>query len=342
MMLNKFTVEECQRPQILCKKCSIPFNKQEMRVTIKKIMMSTEYYHLPCFTPRFNQYIIEKNIIIKLNQENTKIFKDWLENWNSNFFPLDQIPPEKMKATLMLQDKSLTTSATRRRRMLIEIFLFLEINDISKVLPFVSKEFYHTTWEPELWKCLIKRDFLEISTESENWKHSYLKLYVSCCLECKEIPSEENFYRCPLIKRVLCNKCRKTDKYKLLCKSDIKSCFDIDAKCLGINFGQAFCNNQVVYKCYLLKAIEKFREKNKDAVLSKLYEELDENCKLVRDVKDINYCKMDKDYGLNFSKPNWDERNEDKNYRAIYSFIRSGRGKIYYNKIFSKNKGNKA
>lgn len=48
---------------------------------------------------------------------------------------------------------------------------------------------------------------------------------------------------------------------------------------------------------------------------------------------------MEKNYGVNFSKPNWDERNEDKDYRAIYSFIRSGRGKINYNKIFSKNKG---
>ncbi|OMJ66198.1 hypothetical protein SteCoe_37055 [Stentor coeruleus] len=344
MLMNSFIIEDSPTGLTYCFVCGVKLEKFEMRVHIKKKMRKSEFYHLKCFKPRLPQYIREKDITInKLEDGHKKIFQEWINDWNSKYFPLDSQPTSNNAISTLMHDKSLSTTATRRRRILIEVFKFLDIYDLSKSLALVNKEYYHATWEPELWRCLIVRDFNEEASIDNNLRHKYFELFKTCCIECKKIPNRCNYYMCPLIKRILCLNCKNLDKYKLIGKTEIKTLYKICPKVLNIKFGISRKLVSVVYYGLFLELLKNFRQKNKKTVLDKLYEELDDNCKLVRDIKEIDTANMDKAFEkfgrIERIEPNWDCDNHDKDYKMLYNFIRSGHKKANFKKIFQSYKG---
>ncbi|OMJ75811.1 hypothetical protein SteCoe_24947 [Stentor coeruleus] len=226
--------------------------------------------------------------------------------------------------------------------MLIEVFKFLDVYDLSKSLALVNKEYYHTTWEPELWRYLIVRDFKEEISIETNLRHRYLELFMNCCIECKKFTDNDNYYVCPLIKRVLCWPCRRLNKYKLISKTEIQTLYKISPSLLNLKFGIAHRRASVIYKGLFLESLKNFRQKNKKFVLEKLYEELDDNCKLIRDIKEIDIANMDKVFEryekILKVEVNWDCSNHDKEYRKLYKFIRNGTAKVNFKKIFKNLK----
>ncbi|OMJ66197.1 hypothetical protein SteCoe_37054 [Stentor coeruleus] len=338
MQMNSFIVEDSPTNFVSCTICKVQIQKQEMRVRIVRYT-KLEYFHLNCYTPSLPQYIREKDLCVsKLGEENKKTLKVWLDNWNKKYFPLDSQPSSDNAISSILHNKSLLTNATRRRRILIEVFRFFDIYDLSKSLALVNKEYYNASWEPELWRFFLVRDFNIVVSSDMNFRHKYLEVYVKCCFECKKIPQENDYYISPLIKRVLCLNCKELPKFKLIFKSDIKRIFKVNANLLDLKFGKGLGGSSVVYQWILIKALRNFREKNKQFVLSKLYEELDDNCKIVRDVKDINTDYEPLGVAMN-SDIYVGTDNHNKDYRKLFDFIRNGTTKIDFGKIFKNHKG---
>lgn len=340
MQMNSFIVEESPTYLVNCPTCGGNLQKSEMRVRIAR-NTKIEYFHLNCFTPTLPQYIREKDLtFFKLGVENKKKFKLWLDNWNKKYFPLDSQPSSSNAINTILHSKSLSTNATRRRRILIEVFRFFDIYDLSKSLALVNKEYYNATWEPELWRFFLVRDFNVIALPDKNYRHRYLEMYVKCCFECKAIPEEKSYYVSPLFKRVLCAQCKALPKFKLIFKSDIKRLLKVDSSLLNLKFGKGLGGSSVVYQGVLIQSVKSFREKNKEFVLNTLYEELDDNCKLVRDIKNTNATNFDQifneltDYHI-FLDPN----NRDKDYKKLLNFIKNGTTKVNFMKIFQRHKG---
>ena len=231
MKMTSFNVTQAPTCKTKCATCMLLIDKNQIRIH-QHIYDHDYYYHLACYTPKLKQYIREDDIHMKLNDESKKIFSEWLSNWNSNYFSL-----ENVKIVPNLGMKSITTMDFKYKRAFIEIFKFFEFSEILRIFCLVNKNFYHISWAEEVWHDFYVRDFKE-DTQCENWKKEYIVQYNNRCIECKKIPSVLTFYICPMIKKIICKQCLKLPKFEIFYKSKIYNVYQINPKSLDLKFGQ--------------------------------------------------------------------------------------------------------
>ncbi|OMJ69623.1 hypothetical protein SteCoe_32602 [Stentor coeruleus] len=338
MLMNWITVQDSGFTNMPCKVCLTHISNKTIGVGLG--VYPKHFTHLECFKPQVKKYIRNCDIYTSLKYDSSKsIFNEWLENWNSNFIPLDKPIEYNKNAKNLYCIKTIKTQPPKKRRVFIEIFKYFDIYDLLKNLSQVCKGFYHTAWESELWWFLITRDFKIIPNINENLRHYYLKLFTSACLECQKILKSNDFSRCPLIKRVLCFKCKTFPKYSFITKQEIKDFYGFDPKILKIHF-ELSCirHSQIVYLSTFLNELYKFREKNKRDLLEKLYVGHNEHCEIVKFVEGIDIGKMDKGivrkYGFKIIEISWSERLENKDYFKVFKYVRTGKSKISFKRLF--------
>ena len=147
-----FKVEYCKSYSIYCKTCRLKFKEKDIQIIYSSY--TTDYFHLHCFTPIVKQYIRKQDLRITLTGKDLKVFEDWLESWNKNYFCLDYKP--KSGETFV---QSLFPNINKNIRSLLEIFKFLNLKDILTSVIYVNKEFYYVVWRKEFWQFLIFRDY---------------------------------------------------------------------------------------------------------------------------------------------------------------------------------------
>lgn len=338
MLMNWITIQDSGFTNMQCKACNNLIDNGTVGVGLGVYPKS--FAHLECFEPRVRKYIRSCDIYTSLKYGLSRsIFNEWLENWNSNFIPLDKPIEYNKNAKSLYCIKTINTQAPSKRRVYKEIFKYLDIYDLLKNLSKVCKDFYHTTWESELWWFLITRDFKIMPNINENLRHSYLKLFLSACIECQNILKPNEFSRCPLIKRVLCFKCKTFPKYSFITKQEIKDFYGFDPKVLRIHF-ELSCirHSQITYLCTFLNELYKFREKNKRVLLEKLYVGHNERCEIIKFVEGIDIRKMDKGiirkFGLKIIEICWSEHLENKDYFKAFKYVRTGKSKISFKRLF--------
>ena len=329
MKMNTFVVDQPTSKRTSCKACFAPIQKGEIRILIKNYYKS-KYFHLPCFIPKLDQYICQSDINLNLDEESKIVFMSWLNDWNSRHFSLEN-PPSCPVAL----SKEVTSSNPIHKRMLLEIFKYLEVSDIVKNICLVNKEFYHVSWEQELWRELFVRDYKE-EIATDNWRLKYATEYGKVCIECKTAPSEENMYICPLLKRVLCKQCRKKDEYRLLYKEQISRIYGIKANRLKVNFGSSDSCNKVIYKKDCIRAVNSLRNNNKEKILKELISKLGEDHDMVDIIENIDIEHMESDFsGFNHQFLRYNGNRYEKYYKILFNDIRTGvKSKI--NKIIGK------
>ena len=196
-----------------CCKCCIQFKPKE--ITLKTFKQKkTKFYHLPCFTPKFHQFIYKSDLHIKLDQASKPTFSNWLQNWNSNFPKILLLQSESFRIS------SLKKVQSNRTRGLLEIFKFLESQDI-KTLALVSKEFNQVLSEPELWKYLLERDF-DCFDERREYREKYIYLTLSFCSICNKLPDNGQFFICPIFEQVTCIDCHMGESRSLVSSKAIE------------------------------------------------------------------------------------------------------------------------
>ena len=301
MNVNRFTVQLAFKV-LECSACGSHIKKDTIRIRIPRYYSNDLYFHLDCFKPRLKQGISEKHITIKLSSERYPEFKEWLDNWNSKYLPIDK--PVELNPI-----KTINSKPSKLKRTLLEIFKFLKVKDILKVNS-VNKDFYQVSWEEELWRCCTLRDYGTQPVQS-TWKHTYMELYTNYCIGCKTLPSQDNYYRCPLLKRPICRLCLYTNpKFKLLNKQQINCRTDINTNLLNLKL-MNYRNSKVTYKFKVEKVVKKFRENNKQYLLKQLEGQV--NPELFQAIQSISTSSMDKDL----------EKSSEPCYDSAFNYIRS-------------------
>ena len=255
MIMNSFRVDQPKGSKTVCYVCRGNIIKNTIRILKKTAYTTPKYYHLPCYTPKFNQSIRKRDLCIILDEESSVVFNDWLENWNKNHYPLDTQQEIKIQSTKLIPSRE-----SKIKRVLLEIFKFLDPFEMA-MLSLVNKEFYHVSWDKELWYYFLSRDF-NINSNSEDLKSLYFNEMHKRCVECKQSFENSQTYRCPLLKRAICYNCKHSEKYKVLSKSDIKRLYGINPDKLNIKYGNSFRNKKICYKYMIEEAVSNY-EKNK-------------------------------------------------------------------------------
>lgn len=324
-----------------CTVCSKNLPKGEIRITIRRYMKQSEYFHLACYSCKFNQYISKKDLSILLKGEDLGIFNTWLDNWNKNYYPLDFSPIH-----YKIPGQSLSAIPTPNKRLYTEILKFLQVKDILTSITLINKEFYQVVWSKELWQSLLLRDF-NYAEIVEDPKLKYSEKQSLACIECCKICSDSNFNRCPLLKKTLCKLCLRLPKYCILNLSDIKNIYYIDPEKLKLNFSTCDGYQKVTYTFLVKSAIEKFRSEQKEKVL-KMMQILGDDHPAVKCIKEIDVNDMDTvSIGRNWkrmptyvSKPNNHIKWEF--YNKIFEYIRKGVGSLNEKKILTEVMKDKA
>lgn len=203
------------------------------KITNKKLSSSV---HLKCFDPLFSSLIKPEDVQSHLlSKENWKRVQAWVKFWNSkHFIP---IPILLSKCTIKPTFSFKPPEHTQNHNLpLIISMTFLDLREILLNLALVSRFFYALTFNNFFWKeicfiiykkesvnSIIDRFYRELRPTNEEWiwKEICFLLITHCCLECKKLDFDK-MRTCLILKKPLCDECRKKDKFRLISLSEIK------------------------------------------------------------------------------------------------------------------------
>ncbi|CAG9335756.1 unnamed protein product [Blepharisma stoltei] len=289
MFRVNFTAKLSRTIKTRCWVCREGIKKNDINIHIYH-MNGSENYHLDCYTPKVKQYICESDISVYLKDEDAKKFYAWLEKWNQNYAPIDK--PYHAPLNLIKQVES---TPSKYRRAWIEVFRFISPWEVSRTLTLVCREFYHITWDEELWHFYYVKEFNDPEEQCSKWKDKYISMAFQGCIGCHKILTDQNFYRCPMLKKPLCWNCReKTHKFRLLNKSDIKLKYGVNANLLNLKFHEGSWNTKKSYTFMVKKALDEYHNLNKQKLLKKFEKDPDYN-ELKEIADSINIRKIHKE-----------------------------------------------
>ena len=240
------------------------------RVTSKKFSSAV---HLKCFEPLFRTIIKAEDInSLLLSKENTKRVRNWLKFWNSRLILSVPALLSEFKIAPFFNFK--TTELTKYNLPLIVSLTFLDIKEILLNFALVSKYFYSLTFNNYLWKelCfiwykpddvskLIETLYRNYRNNSEEWKWKEI-LYLMikhACFECRALDFEK-MRICPILKRTLCEECRKKDKFRLISINEIRRDYGGYLTHFMDNFSLRFGWNKNEEKVFYKYYVEKCRK----------------------------------------------------------------------------------
>lgn len=326
--MTRFYVEESPSSRAICVVCKEKITIGEIRVFHDNYNGKKPHYHLMCYTPKRKRCLEEMDFKIHLNPSNKRLFQSWMKNWNSFYIPdiKANVPSEVSRA--------ISSPASKIKRVYLEVFKFFTISEIANCLSLVCKDFYSTIWEPELWRCLYIRDFETPSIIPEDWKNAYLQEYSKHCFHCKKKPVDFKKFECPMLKRVFCTSCLKDEKYQLLSKNEVKIKYNVSMKNIVKFIGNFPSDNVKLYKFLVIKALNEYRNENKENILSKLVKTLGKNHQIVDIISNVNTNEMDLNL-VGTMTPNYNCNIVKESYRVIFRMIRTGKREVKFSDLLN-------
>mmetsp|Transcript_6149 Transcript_6149/g.10758 ORF Transcript_6149/g.10758 Transcript_6149/m.10758 type:complete len:350 (+) Transcript_6149:202-1251(+) len=264
-----FTVDAPIRTATSCDVCDEYIEKGGMRIIVPAYS-TRHYFHFECYKPKLDSFIEQKDIKVKLKlPEHLDKFNAWLIAWNakkhSSFSPIP--------ITQKFVTKVVGTEHSKRHRAWIETLSFLTGTEMVKVVPLVCKEFYHISWQGELWRSYCIQEF-DLTPDSADARMAYISNCLNRCLGCRKVPSPALYYRCPMLKRVLCKQCTTSHgegkKFSLINKSQIESVYSVNLKLLDLEFADGPFNQKFTYVFKLKQALVKFYARNRELLVQEL------------------------------------------------------------------------
>lgn len=311
-MDRTFLVTKPNSNRTSCFICHHPVTKQEIRISFLKYD-HYRYFHLPCFEPTNYHYIRQKDLDIRLTEESDiQTVQAWRSSWNLNFFPLDPEIP-----ITVTTNKVLRTKTSNLSQVFVLVFRFLTISELVEQAELVCKSFYHASWDNQLWKYLMLRDF-NIETKAKGSRKNYTQENLERCVKCK---TKTDLKRCELIERNICKLCKKSiDKYEFV-RNDAKTKFGIDPAKLGLRY-KCFDGRTKYYPVlYINKRVPLFRKENKARVLRMLTEILPPDSEFIQIVQEIDIDHMENPpFGYFLSRIKRDNLAYNEKYEQIHSY----------------------
>ncbi|OMJ95842.1 hypothetical protein SteCoe_745 [Stentor coeruleus] len=314
-----FSVGLPKTSSTVCFNCHKKIQRSEIRVSKKKYDRQL-YFHLPCYTPEHNLFILVSNLTIDLDENSGLIFENWLNSWNSHF-----LPPDPNISIAWNKTKSFEVPKCKRLRLLINVFEFLTYQDICCNLASVSKEFYEISWNNYLWGALFQRDFNKLC-EGNECRKLYIDTFFNCCTRCGI--SSNKYIRCTLLKRIICKNCFESKSCELLDKNTIKRVYGINTKYLNLKYHIGNNGNRrLCYKFLVEAAVKERRGMIKNKVVQLLSDKYGSNHDMTKIVSSIDTNDMDqirKTYYKITYHPKISNEIPYESYKMIYSAIRNG------------------
>lgn len=153
------------------------------------------------------------------------------------------------------------------------VLTYLSLKDVLKNVALVSRFFYGLTFNNFLWKeecflvygnegvnVIIERFYREVKPVCEEWlwKEIFFILMSYCCLECKRLDIEK-MRVCPILRKPICENCRKKDKFRLISLSQVGSLYGGYLAYFLENFSGKYGWNQNHEKVFYRYYVEKCR-----------------------------------------------------------------------------------
>lgn len=189
-----------------CKACQKKIGSGEARVAFHRRCASSLFYHLYCFTPAVRVRIKDNSVKV-IGTEIQEEVEEWVNDWNKQF----DLSPANLH---IFTEKQVKTEANRHKRILLESFKYLDAISIVKLVTGVSREWYHVSWEDELWQVLTRTCFPEWTGKQASRK-DFLKAWFTSCAHCnKALKNEQRHMVCPLTFRPKCVGCFRDANYR--------------------------------------------------------------------------------------------------------------------------------
>ena len=238
------------------------------KITKKKLSSTV---HLKCFEPLFPSLIKPQDVhSLLLSKENWKRVQAWVKFWNSKHYISI---PKMLEKCVVAPSFSFKPPETAKNYSIALIFsmTFLDLRELLLNFALVSRFFYALTFNNFFWKevcfihfkhedvnVIIDKFYRAIRPISEEWvwKEICFLIINHCCLECKKLDFER-MRVCPILKKPLCEDCRKKDKFRLISVSEINRnnggylAYFLDN--FSGKFGWNHKHEKVFYKFYVQK-----------------------------------------------------------------------------------------
>lgn len=165
---------------------------------------SSLFYHLYCFTPVIRVRMQDTSIKV-IGTEIQEEVKEWINDWNQQF----DLSPTSLQT---FTEKKVKTEASRHKRILLETFKYLDAVSIVKLVTGICREWYHVSWEDELWQVLMRTCFPRWTGKRAS-RREFLTVWLTSCAHCnKELENENRHMVCPLTFRPKCVGCFRDGK----------------------------------------------------------------------------------------------------------------------------------
>jgi len=208
-------LEVCPTGLTTCHSCTAPVLKGTLRFKLVSEVrfVKTVYYHLTCWKPRNLEPLSADSFWYKDEKAKERVGEvvAWVKDWNEQFITKEETVPAQF-----LQ-KTVNTTGTPLRRLLLEVFQWLNTSEIETIVAVCCKAWYHVSREEEFWRTRYVAELHPTETATEgDYRRKYIAYVKGTCWHCKSfLTLHEVYMRCPFFQRNLCKTCSNTPECQI-------------------------------------------------------------------------------------------------------------------------------
>ena len=170
---------------------------------------------MDCYSPAERQVVLFKEHVTlhKISrEEDLERVKLWLSRWNRQFLVSEETLP------LQYKSKAVKSTSSPNRRLLLEVFQYLNSREVELTVAFTCKAWFHTTRDNELWKTRYLAQFPSSAAHRKpNYRTQFIVWNRRCCWLCGCFVQLDSLQLlCPLHARPLCMKCAQTEQGRIV------------------------------------------------------------------------------------------------------------------------------
>ena len=194
--------------------------------------------------------------------------EEWVRGWNRQFEVAEELVP------VQYLSKAVSTTGTALRRLLLEVFQWLNTTEMETTAAMCCKAWYHTTREEEFWRTRYIADFHPAETDSQaDYRRKYIARIRASCWHCKsDLTFNEIHSLSPYFNRSICTNCFYEKPCKIISFANFSYCLTMSKTALNYLSVPSFQVNHVRCSFLILfkSRLQPYAETRRKLLLSTL------------------------------------------------------------------------